>query len=76
MGGKVVQVATFRVRQRLVYYEGFTVEADTPEEAIDNVIAGDEVGEGMDYLEAQATYLLDEDGIMPAQEQPDNAFGY
>jgi hypothetical protein len=36
MGGKVVQVATFRVRQRLVYYEGFTVEADTPEEAIDN----------------------------------------
>ena len=67
-------MATFKVRQRLAYYEDFTVEADTPEDAIDNVNAGDEIGDGPEYLNVEATYLLDEDGVFAVKEQPDNAF--
>ena len=64
-------MAEFTVRQRLIYYEDFTVEADSAEEAIDLVNAGDADGEGPEYLSAEATYLTD--GVYALKEQPENA---
>ena len=64
-------MAEFKVRQRLFYYEDFTVEANSAEEAIDLVNAGDADGQGPEYLSAEATYLTD--GVYALKEQPDNA---
>jgi hypothetical protein len=76
MGGKVVQVATFNVRQKYTYFESFEVEAEDAEEAIQLVNDGEADGNGLEYHDTEALYLLDEDELMPAEEQPDNAFGY
>ena len=64
-------MAEFRVRQRLIYYEDFTVEADSAEDAINLVNAGDVDGEGPEYLSAEATYITD--GIYALKVQPENA---
>ena len=66
-------MATFHVRQKLTYYEDFVVEAESGEDAIEQVNAGDEIGDGPEYLNVEATYLLDEDGVFAVKEQPDNA---
>lgn len=65
---------TFKVRQKEVYYEDFEVEAETAEEAIEMVNEGDAKSiNGPEYLETTNTYLLADDGIFEATNQPENA---
>lgn len=64
-------MAQFSVRQRYVYYEDFSVEAESAEDAIQMVDDGEIDGDGPEFLETTATYLTD--GISALAEQPDNA---
>lgn len=63
----------YHVRQRILGYEDFDVEAYTPEDAIQKVKDGEIVGDGLEYLETLNTYMLDDDGIFASKEQPWNA---
>jgi hypothetical protein len=64
-------MAIFNVRQRLLYYEDFEVEAETAEGAIDEVKCGNVDGDGPKYLSCDATYLTD--GVFALKDQPENA---
>ena len=68
-------MATFKVRQRMVYYEDYVIEAESAHEAIDLTHNYDSIGQGPEYLETTATYILDSDGVfaLPESQQPDNA---
>ena len=67
-------MATFHVRQKLTYYEDFVVEAESGEDAIEQVNDGAVDGQGPEYLDCIGTYLVDENGCYSLEGQPDNAF--
>jgi hypothetical protein len=66
-------MAKFMVRQRFVSYEDFEAEAESAEEAVDLVNQGAFDGNGPEYLETTATYILDGDGVFSSKDQPWNA---
>lgn len=64
----------FQVRQRMIYYEDYELEAASAEEAISLVNSGEiNSRRGPEYIETINTYILDDEGVYMAKEQPENA---
>jgi hypothetical protein len=71
VGMETETMAQFNVRQRMVYYEDFVVEAESAEQAVQLVNDCEVVGKGPEYLETTAIFLTD--GVFALKDQPENA---